>query len=452
MLKHLPLAILCAFFAADKCVAAEAPSVTKIRAGKYRYTLSTNCPEHRTRVGKTVKLGIVVDSEEPGFVRVNRFFNGLQQGEAEIIKIGARAEFALTPETPGSAALICEVLDRDRKPVLNSRKRPYTVGIGALVSPEMIRPGNPDEPADFDAFWEERRAELDKVPVRAERKESKLDPEYEALVCYDVQVDCAGSAPVSGYLCMPRDAKPKSLPALVMFHGAGVLSAQKHPEYAAHAIVFNVNAHGLPNGKAPAFYRKIGATTLKNYRIADLDDRGKIHFVGMFMRVMRALDYVKSLPEWDGKTLIAMGGSQGGGQSLAAAGLDKQVTLCCAHIPALCDLGGAKAGRRPGWPIHLPTNPRSWDDPKVIAATAYLDGVFFARRIKCPVYISTGLIDQTCVPPAVYSVYNSFADDIEKHIEFNPRGGHGTVSFSKAGIAEVARQLGCPTEENSSKK
>ena len=251
---------------------------------------------------------------------------------------------------------------------------------------------------------------------------------------------------------MPRNAKPKSLPALVMFHGAGVLSARKHPEYAAHALVFNINAHGLPNGKAPAFYKKLGATTLKTYRVADLDDRDKVYFVGMFMRVMRALDYVKSLPEWDGKTLIAMGGSQGGAQSLAAAGLDPQVTLCCAHIPALCDLGGAKAGRRPGWPIHLPANHRKWDDPKVIAETAYLDGVFFARRIKCPVYVSTGLIDNTCVAPAVYSVYNSFADGVEKHIEFNPRGGHGTVSFSKAGIAEVARQLGCRTEENSSKK
>ena len=62
MLKHLPLAILCAFFAADKCAAAEAPSVTRIRAGKYRYIVSTNCPEHRTQVGSTVKLGIVVDS------------------------------------------------------------------------------------------------------------------------------------------------------------------------------------------------------------------------------------------------------------------------------------------------------------------------------------------------------------------------------------------------------
>ena len=383
---------------------------------------------------------------------VNRFFNGLPQGEPQIIGIGERADFALTPEAPGSAALICDILDADRKPVLNSRKAKYVFGIGALVSPEAIRPGNPDEPADFDAFWKGRRAELDKIPVKAVRTVEKPDPKYPDILCYDVQVDCAGTAPVSGYLCMPKNAKPKSLPAMVMFHGAGVLSAKKHPEYAAHALVFNINAHGLPNGKHPSFYKKIGATTLKTYRVADLDDRNKVYFGGMFMRVMRALDYVRTLPEWDGKNLIAMGGSQGGAQALAAAALDPLVTLCCAHIPALGDLGGAKAGRRPGWPIHLPANPRRWDDPEVIAETAYLDGVFFARRIKCPVYLSAGLIDQTCVPSAVYSVYNSFADGVEKHIEFNPRSGHSTVSFGKAGLAEIARQLGCRTQENASEK
>ena len=104
MLKHLPLAILCAFFAADKCVAAEAPTVTKIRAGKYRYTISTNCPEHRAEIGGTVRLGIVVESEEPGFVRVSRFFSGVPQGEPETVGIGERADFALIPQVPGSAA------------------------------------------------------------------------------------------------------------------------------------------------------------------------------------------------------------------------------------------------------------------------------------------------------------------------------------------------------------
>ena len=447
MLKHLPLAILCTLFAADRSFAAadENASVINAKLGKYRAVLSTNCPGHQTAVGKTIKLGVTVASREPGFVLVNRFFNGMPQGEAQLIKFGERADFTLTPEVPGSAALICDILDADRKPVLSSRKVKYVFGIGALAAPEAIRPGNADEPADFDEFWKNKRAELDQIPVKAVRTVEKPDPKHPDILCYDVQVDCAGTAPVSGYLCMPKNAKPKSLPAMVMFHGAGVLSAKKHPEYAAHALVFNINAHGLPNGKHPSFYKKIAATALKTYRVAHLDDHNKVYFVGMFMRVMRALDYVKSLPEWDGKTLIVMGTSQGGGQALAGAALDRRVSLCCANIPALCDLGGAKVGRRPGWPIHLQADRGGWSAPEVISEAAYIDGVFFARRIKCPVYLSTGLIDQTCVPTAVYSVYNSLPGGTEKHIEFNPRGGHGTVSSSKTGVGEIARRIGVPS-------
>ena len=52
---------------------------------------------------------------------------------------------------------------------------------------------------------------------------------------------------------------------------------------------------------------------------------------------MRSLDYVKSLPEWNGKVLIVKGGSQGGAQSIVAAALDNNVTMMIAEVPAMCD-------------------------------------------------------------------------------------------------------------------
>ena len=42
-----------------------------------------------------------------------------------------------------------------------------------------------------------------------------------SLEVFDVQVDCLGGAPVSGYLAKPKGAKPKSLPAILWVHGAG---------------------------------------------------------------------------------------------------------------------------------------------------------------------------------------------------------------------------------------
>ena len=446
MNKKLLLSALCALLAAAWCFAAPAEKDQTVWEtdvnGKYRVVGTVSAPGARAEVGDKITIKLAVETQEEGRFNVVFYVNGEPQGKEKSYNFGETAEFTTVAKAPGTVSAIGSLVGKDGKPVLNERKRPASAGVGVLVSPDQIRPGNPNEPADFDEFWRKRRAELDKVPIKAERTEVKGHPKFPNVVCYDVQVSCTGDVPVSGYLCMPRDAKPKSLPAIVTYHGAGVRSANKQFGNGVKAIAFDVNAHGLPNGRPESFYKDIYyAGPLKSYYNRGFKNDSEVYFIGMYDRVMRALDYVKSLPEWDGKTLVVMGGSQGGGQSIAAAGLDPQVTLCCAVVPALCDLGGGLAGRRPGWPAPLPPRTKRQNDPAVIARTAYVDGVFFARRIKCPVYISTGLVDQTCVAPAVFSAYNSLPADTEKHIAVNPVGNHGT-SRTQEGIKAVRRQLG----------
>ena len=398
--------------------------------GAYRVTMNTSCPDARAKVGDTVSIRIMVESEKPGFYRLTFYENGnALKGTPKICKITGKGFVGLERKAtrPGTICLVAEILDENRKPVLNSGKRRIVCGLGVLVDGDKIAPGTPLPPPGFDEFWAKKRAELDQVPIKATRREKRLPraaaAKYPNVVCYDTQVDCAGGVPVSGYLCMPRDAKPKSLPAIVVFQGAGVRSATMMPRYGSKAIAFNVNAHGLPNGKPKKFYDDLFKGEYKDYRSRHLDDHEKNYFVGIYTRIMRALDYVKSLPEWDGKTLIVMGGSQGGAQALAAAGLDKQVSLCVANVPSQCDLGGRLAGRRPGGPMCR--NPRlTQQDPVVVRETAYVDNVFLAKNVKCPVYTSTGLIDNTCIATSIFACYNALPPGIEKHIHVNPVGGH----------------------------
>ena len=446
MFKRLLFAAMLALCAATWCSAAPQKGTNEYttRLGKYKVVATTNRPRAWAKAGDEVKIAVKVESKLPGFASAQLFVNGLEQGKARIMKFGETEEFSAKAKTPGTVSVICTILDENRKPVLNARKRRVVGGLGVRVDPWKIRPGNPNCPADFDEFWATKRAELNQVPVQATRKEVKLSKKdaakYPNVVCYDVKVDCAGGAPVSGYLCMPRGAEPKSLPAVVFFHGAGVRSAIKRADYGSKAIAFDVNAHGIENGKPAKFYKALSDGKLKSYWHRGYDNHENIYFVGMYMRVMRAMDYVKSLPEWDGKTLIVQGQSQGGGQSLAAAGLDPQVTLCCANVPALCDLGGRSLGRRPGWPIaSLPHKIQT--DAAVRARTAYVDGVFFARRIKCPVYMSTGLVDNTCVSSAVFSAFNSLPAGVEKHMFINPSGNHDT-SDSPEGDTVIRKILG----------
>ena len=444
MFKRLMLVTLLALFAAVWCSAApKGKTVFPTAFGKYKVVAETNCPGARAKVGEEVKISVTVNSEVPGSFAAELFVNGISQGKAKNFEFGKTAEFSVKPQTPGSVSVICSVLDANKKPLLDGRKRKRIAGLGVIVSPEKLVPGNPKFPDDLDAFWKQKRAELDAVPLKATRTEAKLKTfhakKYPNVVCYDVKVNCAGGAPVSGYLCMPRDAKPKSLPAIVIYHGAGVRNSNMQARYGSKAIAFDVNAHGIENGKPQKFYDDLRAGALANYWHRGFDDHNRIYFVGMFQRVMRALDYVKSLPEWDGKTLIVHGTSQGGGQTIVAAALDPQVTLAVAGVPALCDLGGQLAHRRPGWPIYF-MPPEKRTDAAIIRETAYIDGVFFAQRIKCPVYFSTGGIDNTCHATAVYAAFNSLPGK-EKHIDYNPTGHHGT-SKCRTGLQEIDRQLG----------
>ena len=316
-------------------------------------------------------------------------------------------------------------------------KKQVSASIGALVEPEKLKPGT-KKPDDFDAFWDEQRRILDKVPMKAQLTEVEPSSRQKGKFhCYDVQITCAGDMPVSGYLCVPRNAKPKSLPAVVSFHGAGVRSSYKSISLTP-ALYFDVNSHGIPNGKPKKYYDSLSKKELYAYWYRNANDREKYYFRGIFFRAMRALDYIKSRPEWNGKVLIVTGSSMGGAQSLGAAALDPQVSHCVVAVPALMDHYGslAEIPRAPGWPRFFDVRRRK-ADPGRFKTAAYYDNVFMADRIKCKVYLTAGLDDGVCVPTSIYVLYNQLPEK-NRSIEIYPTGKHST-SHSKVKIFQLLK-------------
>ena len=98
-----------------------------------------------------------------------------------------------------------------------------------------------------------------KVPVNSldELLEKKLVKESNQCFVYDVKISCVGKRPVSGYLSIPKGAGPKSLPLRVWYEGYGVSSAPARENPAE--ITFSVNAHGIENGREPAYYKRLAA-------------------------------------------------------------------------------------------------------------------------------------------------------------------------------------------------
>jgi len=123
------------------------------------------------------------------------------------------------------------------------------------------------------------------------------------------------------------------------------------------------------------------------------------------LSLVRAIDFLTSFPEWDGKNVIVQGGSQGGALSIIAAGLDGRVTECIANHPALSDMAGySEEGRTGGYP-HFNRTPGLLNE-RSIETLAYYDVVNFARRVKCPVRMTWGYNDNTCPPTTSYAVWN----------------------------------------------
>lgn len=284
-------------------------------------------------------------------------------------------------DVPGFVRIQVYALDENGKP-LGGEQRQFNGGAGVLL--DQIE-GTP-EPADFDAFWNRQKEILAQVPMKYTL--TRVDADNEKFDVYDVKVDCAGPTPVSGYLCVPKNAEPKSLPAVVCYQGYSVVSAGK--PFVPNAISFQINVHGILNGQSREYYQELNSTYLNSYGFSKEENSNpNVSFWrGALLRVMRSLEFVKSLPEWNGVDLKVRGGSQGGLQSLAAAGLDADVTEVEAHVPWFCDLAGkAKNARLGGW------------FPEWVDGLGYFDSTNHAKRIKAKkVTIYSGLGDYVCPP------------------------------------------------------
>jgi len=263
--------------------------------------------------------------------------------------------------------------------------------VGAAVAPAKIGISTP-RPDDFDAFWDGQLAAQEKVPVNPVLTPVQTDVPGVELSMF--VLDALGSQ-THGYIAKP--AGEGKFPALIQLQYAGVyaLNARGAAQRAAEGWLFiNVDSHDkLPSdasGNVPRNYQTIGNT-----------DREKSYFLNMYLRDSRALDYLLTRPDWDGKTIVLTGGSMGGQQSLVLAGLrPDKITAVLVCVPAGADTNGDLHGRKAGYP-NWPS-----DNPDVMETALYFDTVNFASRIKAPVLAGMGFIDTISPPAGVWTALN----------------------------------------------
>jgi cephalosporin-C deacetylase len=263
--------------------------------------------------------------------------------------------------------------------------------VGAAVAPTKIGLAAP-RPADFDGFWAGKLAAQAKVPMNPVLTPVQTDVPGVEMNTF---VLAALGSNAQGYIAKP--AREGKFPALLLLQYAGVyaLNARSVASRAADGwLVIDVDAHDKPPseplGGIPRNYAAVGNT-----------DRETSYFLNMYLRDSRALDYLMTRPDWDGKTIVLMGTSMGGQQSLMLAGLrPENITAVLVCVPAGTDVNGDLHGRKAGYP-NWPSK-----DPKVMSTALYFDPINFASRIKAPVLAAIGFIDTTSPPAGIWTALN----------------------------------------------
>ena len=168
-------------------------------------------------------------------------------------------------------------------------------------------------------------------------------------------------------------------------------------------IYFEIGIHGIPVTLDPLVYADLGKTALDGYPFFNLDNRDRYYYKRVYLGCVRAVDFIFSLPEFDGSNLAVTGGSQGGALSIVTAGLDSRVKYLAALYPALCDLTGYLHGRAGGWPhMFAEYNKPFHAKADKIETSQYYDVVNFARLVKIPGYYTWGYNDVTCPPTSMF--------------------------------------------------
>jgi cephalosporin-C deacetylase len=314
---------------------------------------------------------------------------------------------------------------------------------GAAFEPFAIKP-TAKLPADFEEFWNAQKAELAKIPLDA-----KIEPvaqDNASIELFEVSFANINGRRSHGYLAKPKGAT--SLPIMISQPGMGV-----HPNGLKESrwvignaslgfLALDMSAHDMPlerTAEDEARWKKF-----MGYPYIGSDDRMTYYYRQVFLGMIRAIDYMTSRPDWNHKAIISSGGSQGGGLAIIAAALDPRITAVVSVAPALGEHTGPLYGRPDAAPNNLIMGrDKKTPDPKIIAATAYYDTVNFARFVKVPVLMSSGLIDTACPPMTVLSIYNTL--NCPRQIDLVPLLGHNHgPRFTELRNRFLVEQAGIP--------
>jgi cephalosporin-C deacetylase len=291
-----------------------------------------------------------------------------------------------------------------------------------------------DEPADFDSFWQSTLEAARAFPLSATFQ--KVDHGLVAQETFDVTFNGFGGQPVKGWLILPSQRSGK-LPCVVEYIGYG--GGRGFPidwllwASAGYAhLVMDTRGQGSTwsAGDTPDLYADGGNAHYPGSMTKGILDPKHYYYRRLFADAVRAIEAARSHPEVDASQIAVTGGSQGGGITIAAAGLVPDVVAALPDVPFLCHYRRATeiVDTYPYKEIAEFCHVHRDKLETVFKTLSYFDGVNFSARARAKSLFSVALMDEICPPSTVYAAYNHWAG--QKEINVYPYNRHeGGQSF-----------------------
>lgn len=370
-----------------------------------RIALSFEKWDGQFALGDTVKL--YADAQEAGTYQIRRFDKGIEQESwLQDIPAGKSVIFQGVYDQPSAIMFYVSTPDN----TADFTKIGFVAG---AEGENGFKPGF-TAPKDLKKFWRKQIRAMRRTPMNAKVTPVELSAEdAEKYECYEIELQMNDPTPVRGFIAKPKYAKRRSLPIAIYAHAAGVSggwcrstanTALQYAKLGNGCIGVDINAHGMLNNQPDQYYIDLENGELKDYNRRTITDHESFYFRRMFLRMERAIDFATKDKAWDHKRILITGQSQGGAQSAALAGIDKRVTCIVTFLPAMHDIGGKLAERRPAWPMEEGT--LGLDSPAAKIAP-YYDCAVLLGNSKAQICCEVGLCDMSCSPAGVFAALNA---------------------------------------------
>lgn len=306
------------------------------------------------------------------------------------------------------------------------------------LSPEKIVCTNNTDPR-FKKYWDAALAELGKTP-----KEFKLIKKDNLCSAsrdgYIVEMKSFGGLTIRGYYFTPKT--PGAHAAILHVPGYGY-GWQDHGAFLNNQddvveLALCVRGHGI---SADVFNPGFGIPGVWGYNLCSETENA---YRAIYMDCVRAVEFLLSRPEVDGARIGVMGGSQGGGLTLATAGLCRDHIKACSFFdPFPCDTRH-HLKIRTMCNFEMKNFLKYYHDEcsleDALTVQDLIDTKGFAEWITCPTFFVTSLFDDDAPPHLGFSAYNRIS--APKSYKIYPELGHLNDKTFTVQMQFLKNQLG----------